>query len=81
MAQGNVEVWLGILLKAALSSLHVVIKNASVAISDPNFELINFFNSFPAQVCHLHFFIVHKMTHTYKHTCIHTYIIHAYIHT
>ena len=53
MAQGNVEVWLGTLLKAALSSLHAVIRNASVAVSDPNFELINFFNSFPAQVCQL----------------------------
>ena len=75
MAQGNVEVWLGTLLNAALSSLHVVIKNASVAISDPNFELINFFNSFPAQVCHLcskHFFIVHMMTcDTYIHTYAH----------
>ena len=51
MAQGNVEIWLGSLLRAALSSVHAVLRNAVVCINDPNFELINFLKSFPAQVC------------------------------
>ena len=50
MAQGNVEVWLGSLLNASLQALNVVIKEASVAVNDPNFELMEFQNSFPAQV-------------------------------
>ena len=50
MAQGNVEVWLGSLLNASLQALNVVIKQASVAVNDPNFELMEFQNSFPAQV-------------------------------
>ena len=50
MAQGNVEVWLGKLLNMSLRSVHVVIKNAIVAIEDPNFEILEFLNSYPAQV-------------------------------
>ena len=50
MAQGNVEVWLGALLKEALNSLHVIVRQASVAIQDPSFDLMDFENSFPAQV-------------------------------
>ena len=50
MAQGNVEVWLGSLLTASLNAVHAVIKQASVAVSDPNFELMEFENTFPAQV-------------------------------
>ena len=50
MAQGNVEIWLGKLLNMAKLSLHAVIRQAVVAIKDPNFELIEFLNSFPAQV-------------------------------
>lgn len=51
MAQGNVEVWLGALLKEALHSLHVIIREASVAIQDPSFDLMDFENSYAAQVC------------------------------
>ena len=51
MAQGNVENWLGVLLKGSLYSVHCVIREAAVAISDPNCALIDFFNQFPAQVC------------------------------
>ena len=50
MAQGNVEVWLGKLLTMSLRSVHCVIKNAVTAIRDPNFELLNFLDSYPAQV-------------------------------
>ena len=49
MAQGNVEVWLGALLKMSLHSVHCVIKQAAVSIEDPNFNLIDFLNTFPAQ--------------------------------
>ena len=50
MASGHVEVWLGKLLAEALRALHGVVRNAAVAINDPSFELIQFENSFPAQV-------------------------------
>ena len=40
IAQGNVEVWLGQLLQQAMDSLHGVIREASVAISSPSFELL-----------------------------------------
>lgn len=50
MAQGNVEIWLGKLLNMSKQSVHGVIRSASVAIKDPNFELIEFLNSYPAQV-------------------------------
>lgn len=50
MAQGNVEVWLGSLLRGSLESVHAVVHQAFVAISDPNLALIDFLNSSPAQV-------------------------------
>lgn len=50
MAQGNVEVWLGKLLHMSLRSVHAVIRNAMVAIQDPNFQLLEFLNTYPAQV-------------------------------
>lgn len=50
MASGHVEVWLGKLLKEALGALHGVVRNAAIAINDPSFELMQFENSFPAQV-------------------------------
>jgi len=51
MAQGNVEVWLGALLKMAMQSVHAVIKQAAIAIDDPNFDLMEFLRTYPAQVC------------------------------
>lgn len=50
MAQGNVEVWLGKLCTLACRSVRSVIRNASVALQDPNFNLMEFLESYPAQV-------------------------------
>ena len=50
MAQGNVETWLGELLKTSRRSVHSVIRAASVGIGDSGFKLIEFENMYPAQV-------------------------------
>ncbi|VEL18681.1 unnamed protein product [Protopolystoma xenopodis] len=51
MAQGNVEVWLGELLKSSRNSLHSIIKAAWFAINDiANFKLMDFETGHPAQV-------------------------------
>ncbi|XP_072018853.1 LOW QUALITY PROTEIN: dynein axonemal heavy chain 5-like [Amphiura filiformis] len=50
-AQGNVELWLGQLLKCIRNSIHSVIRTASVAVSDSeSFKLIEFENTYPGQV-------------------------------
>ncbi|XP_052831159.1 dynein axonemal heavy chain 5-like [Octopus bimaculoides] len=49
-AEGNVEVWLMSLMKMAQKSLHGIIRKAANAIQESNFKLLEFLNSFPAQV-------------------------------
>ncbi|KAH3727100.1 hypothetical protein DPMN_053025, partial [Dreissena polymorpha] len=50
LAQGNVENWLGELLNTGKKSMHSVIRQSSIAIGDPSFNLIEFENDYPAQV-------------------------------
>ena len=49
-AQGNVEIWLGDLLRISRHTLHTIIRTASVAILDPGFNILEFENTFPSQV-------------------------------
>ena len=49
-AEGNVEVWLMNLMNMAQRSLHSVIRAAAMAIQDTNFSLLEFLDTFPAQV-------------------------------
>ncbi|XP_028288430.1 dynein heavy chain 5, axonemal [Parambassis ranga] len=50
LAQGNVEVWLGQLLAGVGQTLHAIIRQAYMAISDPGMKLLEFQSAFPAQV-------------------------------
>ena len=50
MAQGNVELWLMNLMVIAQRSLHGVIKTAAMAVQDSSLEIIEFLNSYQAQV-------------------------------
>nr|XP_033786541.1 dynein heavy chain 5, axonemal-like [Geotrypetes seraphini] len=49
-AQGNVEIWLGHLLNGVKKTLHTIIRQASIAISDSGFKLYEFQAMFPAQI-------------------------------
>nr|WAW84836.1 axonemal dynein heavy chain C [Halisarca dujardinii] len=50
VASGNVETWLGALLKIAHQSVHTVIRQAAVAMDDPSFNLMEFLGEYPAQI-------------------------------
>jgi len=49
--QGHVESWLADLLTVTRLSVHDIIRSASTAITDANFNLLEFEKIFPAQVC------------------------------
>ena len=51
IAKGNVEIWLGDLLREQQASLHGVIRFSAIHLSDPSFELHAFLETAPAQVC------------------------------
>ena len=48
--QGNVESWLADLLKTTRASVHNIIRQAAISITDPTFKLLEFENTYPAQV-------------------------------
>uniref|UniRef100_A0A8C3PI70 Uncharacterized protein n=2 Tax=Charadriiformes TaxID=8906 RepID=A0A8C3PI70_9CHAR len=50
LAQGNVEFWLGQLLNGIRKTIHTIIREASMAISDSGFKLYDFQAMFPAQI-------------------------------
>uniref|UniRef100_A0A8D3CSA0 Dynein heavy chain 5 axonemal n=1 Tax=Scophthalmus maximus TaxID=52904 RepID=A0A8D3CSA0_SCOMX len=50
LAQGNVEVWLGLLLAGVMQTIHNIIRQAYQAISDPDLKLLEFQAAFPAQI-------------------------------
>nr|XP_055038161.1 dynein axonemal heavy chain 5 isoform X2 [Misgurnus anguillicaudatus] len=50
VAQGNVEAWLGLLLDGVKKTIHNIIRQAHMSISDPDFKLVEFQSMFPAQV-------------------------------
>ena len=50
LLQGNVEAWLGLLLERVRKTLHSIIRQAYLAISDPGLKLLEFQAVFPAQV-------------------------------
>ncbi len=50
LAQGNVETWLAALLKMTKRSVHGIIRSAATAIQEQAFKLLEFENTFPAQV-------------------------------
>lgn len=51
IAKGNVEVWLGELLKVQQMSLNTVVKQAYYSLEEEEFELISFLDKYIAQVC------------------------------
>lgn len=51
IAKGNVEVWLGELLKVQQMSLNTIVKQACYSLEEEEFELISFIDKYIAQVC------------------------------
>uniref|UniRef100_A0A8C7NCB1 Dynein, axonemal, heavy chain 5 n=1 Tax=Oncorhynchus kisutch TaxID=8019 RepID=A0A8C7NCB1_ONCKI len=50
LAQGNVEAWLGLLLDRVRKTIHGIIRQAHMSISDAGLKLVEFQSVFPAQV-------------------------------
>uniref|UniRef100_A0A6Q2YIW6 AAA+ ATPase domain-containing protein n=1 Tax=Esox lucius TaxID=8010 RepID=A0A6Q2YIW6_ESOLU len=50
LAQGNVEAWLGLLLDGVRKTIHGIIRQAHMSISDTGLKLVEFQSVFPAQV-------------------------------
>uniref|UniRef100_A0A8C1V1B6 Dynein, axonemal, heavy chain 5 like n=1 Tax=Cyprinus carpio TaxID=7962 RepID=A0A8C1V1B6_CYPCA len=48
--QGNVEAWLGLLLDGVRKTIHSIIRQAHMVITDQGFKLVEFQSMFPAQV-------------------------------
>lgn len=48
--QGNVEAWLGLLLNGVKKTIHNILRQANMIISDQDFKLVEFQSMFPAQV-------------------------------
>lgn len=48
--QGNVEAWLGLLLDGVRKTIHNIIRQAHMVITDQGFKLEEFQSMFPAQV-------------------------------
>ena len=59
LAEGNVEIWLQQLLDKSRLSLHGIIKTAYMAIQDPSFTILDFLNTFPAQVNKYEIFFIY----------------------
>ena len=67
IAQGNVEVWLGQLLNEAMSSLHAVIREASIAIESPSFDLLgNVLIANYSEAKHCTMYLLAKLPTTYR---------------
>jgi len=65
MFQGNVENWLGELLKGIQSSLHSIIRISYIALQDPSMKLIEFENSYPAQVGRVRQVLLNRWLHKF----------------
>ncbi|XP_078482966.1 dynein axonemal heavy chain 8 [Ciona intestinalis] len=50
VAKGNVEIWLGDLLREQQNSLHAVIRDAAIQLSDAGFQVHPYLETAPAQV-------------------------------
>ncbi|KAM9416983.1 dynein axonemal heavy chain 5 isoform 1-T1 [Salvelinus alpinus] len=50
LAQGNVEAWLGLLLDRVRKTIHGIIRQAHMSISDAGLKMVEFQSVFPAQV-------------------------------
>ena len=50
LCQGSVEVWLKVLLDTVLGTVHKIVKRAWMNLGDSGFDLLQFEDTFPAQI-------------------------------